>query len=64
MIYNPYNYCLSGNVMPEFELEIGLKCAYCLSLNNATKFDNCKSCGAPLAAEHGPDKSKRLWKTS
>lgn len=62
MINNTYNvqmYAKSG-VWNTY----GYKCAYCSSLNNATKFDNCHSCGAPLAANYGPDKSKRLWKTS
>ena len=62
--YNVQMNATSGVWNPAYEIQMGIKCAYCASLNNATKFDNCRSCGAPLAANHGPDKLKRLWKTS
>lgn len=42
---------LSGVWNPAYEIQIGIKCEYCSSLNNATKFDNCRSCGAPLGVQ-------------
>lgn len=48
--------CLSGTYIPSYELHVGIECAYCASLNNATKFDNCRSCGAPLARSIAPRK--------
>ena len=42
---------LSAAYFPDFALQIGIKCEYCSSLNNATKFDNCCSCGAPLGVQ-------------
>lgn len=57
MIPNQIDYtCYSGTYIPEYALEIGIKCVYCASLNNATKFDNCRSCGAPLARSIAPRK--------
>jgi len=44
------NYCLSSVYIHDFALHTGIRCEYCSSLNNATKFDNCHSCGAPLGS--------------
>ena len=52
----PPSYCLSATYVPSYELHVGIECSYCASLNNATKFDNCRSCGAPLARSIAPRK--------
>ena len=49
-----YISCCSATYVASYAFQRDLECSYCKSLNDATVFDNCKNCGAPLA----PDKHK------